>query len=122
MPLHSKSVKFLEKIVVPLGVQGEENSLLEGVIALLGGVRGEKFSTRKDNQTSIHIGCAISASDGSNPQVYVRLLVVGHRLKRLRSSSPRIEEQICLRDLRGTHYSNLICLIALFFSSVLDRT
>ena len=27
------------------------------------------------------IGCAISASDGSSPQVYVRLLEVGHRLE-----------------------------------------
>ena len=27
------------------------------------------------------IGCAISASDGSSPQVYVRLLAVGHRLE-----------------------------------------
>ena len=29
----------------------------------------------------LFIGCAISASDGSSPQVYVRLLAVGHRLE-----------------------------------------
>ena len=31
--------------------------------------------------SSLDIGCAISASDGSSPQVYVRLLAVDHRLE-----------------------------------------
>ena len=34
----------------------------------------------------LDIGCAISASDGSSPQVYVQLLVVDHRLERNVSS------------------------------------
>ena len=34
----------------------------------------------------LDIGCAISASDGSSPQVYVRLLTVDHRLERNVSS------------------------------------
>ena len=76
----------------------------------------------KDNQTNIHIGCAISASDGSSPQVYVRLLVVEHRLKRVHSSSPRTEEQICLRDLRRTSLLELHLPDCIVFSSVRCRS
>ena len=44
------------------------------------------LSTRRILSYFLDIGCAISASDGSIPQVYVRLLAVDHRLEREVSS------------------------------------
>ena len=67
--------------VVEEGVRGEVFSTLENIYA------GEEEFEERCSQCSkiddlLVIGCAISASDGSSPQVYVRLLAVGHRLER----------------------------------------
>ena len=95
---HRLEVEFREKVLYPKRFQSNRvrgvYSPLERVYmskccvvpeCLIRSSR-RKFSTRKMLLSSLDIGCAISASDGSSPQVYVRLLAVEHRLERNISS------------------------------------
>ena len=49
---------------------------MRGLEYLMMSFEEKKFSTRKMTSFSFDIGCATSASDGSSPQVYVRLFAV----------------------------------------------